>query len=289
MRDGRINIMSVLIIRAHARDRWRRVIAFLGAALAFLLLGSAAPAYADTNSDLYKSTVIVTGFDMRSRPSGFARALHEVLVKLSGEPRLDKDPRVDELAKHADTLVASFDYVDQMAGIPIHDEQGTYDRPYYLTVKFDRAKIDQTLADLGEKPWLGARPLIVPVFDVDRLTKSYLLSSENPSGADMAGAFGDVAADYDVHVHIPSEAELKAWGVSLGAFPAPTETSTPDKAIVAGTLVFKEDLPGWVGNWRFKWRDAEYNWEISGVNFDSAFRNAIRGVLRVVSGHDGPT
>ena len=271
------------------RYPWRFATVLFAAVIAICRLGSSAPAHADATSDLYKSTVIVTGFDMRNRPAGFARALHEVLVKLSGEPRLDKDPRVDALAKHADTLVASFDYVDQMAGIPIHDEQGTYDRPYYLTVLFDRAKIDQTLADLGEKPWLGARPLIVPVFAVDRVTKSYLLSSENPSGADMAGSFTDVGADYDIHVKIPSDAELKAWGVSLGAFPAPTEASTPDEVIVAGTLVFKEDLPGWVGDWHFKWHDAEYKWEISGVNFDSAFRDAIRGVLRVVSGHDGPT
>jgi hypothetical protein len=133
------------------------------------------------------------------------------------------------------------------------------------------------------------RPVIVPVFAVDRLTKTYLLSSENPSGADMAGSFADVAADCDIHVHIPTEAELAAWGVRLGDVPAPTEASTPEKAVVAGTLVFKEELPGWVGTWRFKWRDAEYSWEIRGVNFDSAFRNAIRGVLRVVSGHDGPT
>jgi uncharacterized protein len=274
---------------SHTGNCWRLAGALVLAVFAITGPDSAAPARADAVSDLYKSTVIVTGFDMRSRPSGFARALHEVLVKLSGEPRLDQDPRLNEIAAHADNLVASFDYVDQMAGIPIHDEQGTYDRPYYLTVKFDQAKIDQTLADLGEKPWLRTRPLIVPVLDVDRVTKSYLLSSENPSGADMAGAFTDVAADYDIHVHIPSESELKAWGVSLGAFPEPTEPSTPEKAIVAGSLVFKEDLPGWVGTWRFKWRDAEYKWEISGVNFDSAFRNAIRGVLRVVSGHDGPT
>lgn len=247
------------------------------------------PARADATADLYKSTVIVTGFDMRNRPAGFARALHEVLVKLSGEPRLDKDLRVAELAAHADKLVVSFDYVDQYAGIPIHDEQGTYDRPYYLTVIFDRAKIDQTLADLGEKPWLGERPVITPVIWVDRFAKHYLLSSENPAGADQAGAFNDVAADYDIHVHIPTEAELKAWGVTPGQFPAPTQASTAEQAIVAGTLAFDEDLPGWVGKWRFKWRDAEYNWEISGVNFDSAFRNAIRGVLRVVSGHDAPT
>src|SRR5262249_4298114 len=158
-----------------------------------------------------------------------------------------------------------------------------------LTVIFDRAKIDQALADFGEKPWLGARPVIVPVFGVDRVTKSYLLSWEIPAAEDQARAFGDVAADYDIRVHIPTEAELRGWGVTLGAFPSPTAASTPEQAIVAGTLVFKEDLPGWVGKWRFKWRDAEYNWEISGVNFDSAFRSAIRGGLRVVSGHDGPT
>ena len=271
------------------RDRLRCTIALLVAAITMPLVGPPAPAYADTISDLYKSTVIVTGFDMRSRPSGFARALHEVLVKLSGEPRLDRDPRVKELAAHADKLVVRFDYVDQMAGIPIHDEQGSYDRPYYLTVIFDRAMIDQALADLGEKPWLGTRPVITPVFAVDRLAKHYLLSSENPAGADQAGAFGDVAADYDIHVHMPSEAELRGWGVSLGEFPPLPEASTPESAIVAGTLAFQEEVPGWVGKWRFKWRDAEYNWEISGVNFDSAFRNAIRGVLRIVSGHDGPT
>ena len=267
----------------------RCVAALIVAAGIGIAVPAVAPAHADATSDLYKSTVIVTGFDMRSRPSGFARALHEVLVKLSGEPRLDKDPRVAELAAHADKLVASFDYVDQMAGIPIHDEQGTYDRPYYLTVIFDRAKIDQTLADLGEKPWLGARPVITPVIWVDRFAKHYLLSSENPAGADQAGSFNDVAADYDIHVHIPTEAEFKAWGVTPGQLPVPTQPSTAEQAIVAGTLAFDEDLPGWVGKWRFKWRDAEYNWEISGVNFDSAFRNAIRGVLRVVSGHDGPT
>jgi hypothetical protein len=27
---------------------------------------------------------------------------------------------------------------------------------------------------------------------------------------------------------------------------------------------------------------------ISGVNFDEAFRDVIRGVMRVASGHDGP-
>jgi hypothetical protein len=97
------------------------------------------PGRAQETSDLYQATAIVTGTDMRSRPTGFAQALREVLVKVSGEPRLDKDARTSELAAHADLLVISFDYADQLAGIPIHDDQGTYDRPHDLTVRFDRS------------------------------------------------------------------------------------------------------------------------------------------------------
>ena len=96
-------------------------------------------------NELYQATAIVTGFDTRSRPAGFAHCLREVLVKVSGEPRLHDDPRTADLAGHADALVASFSYVDQLAGIPYHDEQGTYDRPYNLTVHFDPARIDKAL------------------------------------------------------------------------------------------------------------------------------------------------
>ena len=72
---------------------------------------------------IYRADAIVTGTDMRQRPWGFAQTLREVLVKSSGDPR-------QELAAHADRYVACFDYADMMAGIPLHDDQGTYDRPH---------------------------------------------------------------------------------------------------------------------------------------------------------------
>jgi len=244
---------------------------------------------AEGAGDLYKATVIVTGYDMRSRPKGFAQALREVLVKVSGEPRLDRDPRVAEIAARADQLVTKFDYVDQMAGLKVHDDQGTYDRSYNLTVAFDPAKVDATLADLGEHPWLGARPVIVPAIAVQRISKSYLLSAENPAGADQAGSLATVAREFAMTVRIPTEAELADWGVTMAQFPSPKAASSPEQAIVAGTLEFKEELPGWVGSWRLRWRDTDYAWSISGVNFDEAFRDVARGVMRIASGHDGPT
>jgi len=267
------------------RRRWTP----LFTALPIVLVSATAPSsIAQETNELYRATIIVTGTDMRSRPFGFAQALRAVLVNVSGEPRLGDDPRVSALAAHAGALVASFDYVDRMAGLKVHDEQGTRDRPYYLTVKFVPARIDKALADLGERPWRGTRPVVVPALAVRVVTASYLLSAENPAGALKRRAFADVAGDFRMKVRFPTDADFAAWGIRMGQFPLlPTKTAADD-ALVSGTLEFQESLPGWVGSWRMRWRGVEYAWGVKGVNFDQAFRHIVRGVLRVASGHGTP-
>jgi hypothetical protein len=258
-------------------------------AVLLALLFAATPSNAaELAGEFYQATVIVTGTDMRSRPHGFGQALRAVLVNVSGEPRLQDDPRVSPLAAHADAWVASFSYVDRMAGRPVHDEQGTRDRPYNLTVKFIPAQIDKALADLGQRPWLGARPVVVPVLAVRIGTASYLLSAESPDGAAQRASFADMARDFDMKVRFPSEADVTAWGVTPGRFPSPHTTAAAGDALVAGTLEFDESLPGWVGKWRWRWRGVDYSWGIKGVSFDKAFRDICRGVLRVASGHGAP-
>ena len=239
-------------------------------------------------SELYRATVIVTGTDMRSRPFGFAQALRAVLVNVSGETRLRDDPRVSALATHADALVASFSYVDRMAGRPHHDEQGTRDRPYNLTVMFVPARIDKALADLDEQPWRGARPLVVPALVVRGFGRSYLLSAESLAGAEQRAAFVDVARDLDMKVRFPTAADFAAWGISTGHFPSLPTAAATDDALVAGTLEFEGSLPGWVGSWRWRWRGVDYAWGVKGVNYDEAFRDLVSGVLRVASGHGAP-
>lgn len=258
--------------------------------LAAIIGATASPAAAQRRENLYQAVAIVTGSDMRSRPTGFAQCLREVLVKLSGEPRLRDDPRVGELAARAAPLVASFEYADQMAGIPIHDDQGTYDRPFNLTVRFDPERIDQALADLGEKPWRGERPVVVPAVLVRRYSATYLLSAEDPApiAADQRGSLVERGEEFGMKVHIPTEAEFAAWGVTAKEFPSSQLPSPPDQALVAGTLQFEEAIPGWVGSWRMRWRGVDYAWHIRGVNFDEAFRDIIRGVVRVASGHGAP-
>ena len=238
-------------------------------------------------NDPYQAYDIVAGYNLeRTRRAGFAHCLTEVLIRVSGEPRLEHDPRVANLAAHADALVASFDYSDFLVRMgPVHDDQGTGDeRPYDLVVRFDHAKIDAVLRDLGMSPWQGPRPQVVPVLAIKGFTGTYLLSAEIKAGAAQRGSLAAAATQYGLPLRMPSDAELAAWGVAAGGFPSPQE----GRVLVAGRLNFDEAKPGWIGSWRMRWRGADYAWGISGVNYDEAFRSLMRGVARVVSGHGAP-
>ena len=234
---------------------------------------------------MYRADAIVTGTDMRQRPWGFAQTLREVLVKSSGDPRLEEDPRTAQLALHADRFVACFEYSDLMAAVPLHDDQGTSDRPHKLTVDFVPADIDALLARFGDKPWRGERPVVVPVLLVHgRKPPPYVLSAEIPAGAEQRGSFATAAAQFGMEVRIPSDAELLVWGASLGHFPSEPPPGSAGEAIVVGQLDWSETLPGWIGRWRMRWHGADYSWGISGVNYDAAFRNIIRGLMFAASG-----
>ena len=243
---------------------------------------------AQHTGDLYQETVITTGSDLRYRAAGFGRALRAVLVKVSGEPRLQRDARVDRLAAEANLFVASFSYVDQMAGIKHKDDQGTYDRPFNLTVHFVPARIDKAITDLGAHPWRGARPVVVPVVAVHSVSRSYLLSADGPAGAEQRTALADVAREFVLRVRFPTEAELAGWHATVGGAPSPPAAASREEAVVAGTLEFQQALPGWVGSWRMRWHGKDYAWSIRGVNFDQAFRSMVAGVARVASGHGAP-
>jgi uncharacterized protein len=258
-----------------------------------LMWSAVATVRADGVDALYEADAIVTGTDMRQRPWGFAECLRDVLVKVSGDSRLKDDPRTNELAAHAERYVASFDYVDMMAGIKKNDDQGSYDRPHRLTVRFEPATIEALLAELGETPWRGERPRIVPVLLVrGPKPPAYVLSADNPAGDEQRGAFAEAARQLGMSVRMPTDAELAIWGANAEHFlfpgAVPADSASPHEAIVVGTLEWSETLPGWIGLWRTRFGGADHRWGIKGVNYDAAFRDIVAGVMRLASGHGAP-
>jgi uncharacterized protein len=238
------------------------------AALLMSLLASQAAAL-DLDS-LYSSKAIVTGKGEKNRQPGLRDCLDRVLVKVSGDQRLPGLSEAEKLRRRAGDFVASFSYRDRLAGKPIHDEQGTYDRPHDLTCRYDRKVIDDLLGKLGSRPWLGERPVILVTLDVERNGTAFRLTADEPRGVDMRESFANAARPLELKIAFPGGA------VPQGAVP------------LGGTLRWSDADLGWVATWRLPYKGRPQQWVIRGVNFDEAFRVAMRGAIQILSGNGTP-
>ncbi len=259
----------------------------------FLVLGAGTPsALAQASFGPYQATAIVTGTDMRSRPAGFAQCMLEVLVKVTGDPGLADDPRAGELASRAAAYVTSFSYFDPLAKRRPHDDQGTYDRSYDLTVRFDPGRIDLALTLLGASPWNGKRPAIFPVLAVRGSDPPWkvdlLLTSGDPAAGAWRASLENSAVKYGVEVRLPTEQEMRAWEVSPGRPPSEWKVPQTESVVAVGSIDYRPEAMGWVGSWITRWKGAEYTTRVRGVSFDEAFDRLVRGAVLVASGRGRP-
>lgn len=262
---------------------------------ALVSLGGHAASADELVGDLYHTEVRVTGQEEPNRGRAFAQALSDVLVKLTGDPALNTDPAVATVAVRAGTMVSAFRYRDLLAGIPLHDEQGTRQRPYVLTVDFDASKVDAVLASLGRKAWPANRPRLVLFLTVDNGTAPYVLTSDGTRGRDQREALSDAATLYGIPLSLPKQTSLSELGLFAQTLPtarfarlqAVAKNFGGDLAL-AGTLEWSTKDRDWNARWHFDYRGETRQWSINGVSFDVAFRSAMLGAAQILSGHGIP-
>ncbi|WP_429806330.1 DUF2066 domain-containing protein [Ensifer sp. B1-9] len=244
---------------------------------------------------LYLSDAIVTGTGEVNRQIGFRACLSEVLVKLSGDPTILDAPGFAALEAEAGSFVSSFSYRDRLEGVPIHDEQGTHDRPHDLICRYDPATLDPLLAKLGRKPWLEPRPVITVLLAVKDQKRRFVLASDGDESPYMADSLRAAAAPLALSVILPDRAAVAGGALDFAAI----SQANPEKfarlavlgkgdVTLAGTLAWSDQARGWIANWRMASNGKSHAWQISGVSFDDAFRNALRGAARLLSGNGSP-
>jgi len=267
----------------------------IASCILFVLWSHPSVGQPDGLDDIYTTRAIVTGQDERNRPLGFKLCFADVLVKVSGDATILTDSRFEALAAAAGQYVSTFSYRDRFEGKPVHDEQGTYDRPHFLTCQFDRQKIDAVLKTLGRKPWSGSRPRLVMVLVVHGRANSGVLSSDGALDPDMREALANAAQRYGLTVRLPSVATLQSEQIGLDTasaiagdrLSAIAKASDSDLPLV-GELQWSDAALGWVATWTLEAYGRPFRWSVSGVNYDEAFRNAVRGAARVLSGNGKP-
>ncbi|MGE0845011.1 MAG: DUF2066 domain-containing protein [Flavobacteriaceae bacterium] len=264
----------------------RRLLPFL----LLLLLPLAARA-----GDLYLAEAFVTGRGEESARAAFAQAFPKVLGKVSGDWRLAGDPRVAALAGDAGSHVESFTATDRMAGIPLHDEEGTRKRPHIFAVAFDRAGIDRVLAELGSRPWPEPRPRILVIVDVANGREGFTLVRGGAKGRDMADALAVAAGEAGLGIALPAGiiiAMRDPYPASRKAGDARWFSKALEEAgariALAGRLTWNPLRPGWSVDWMLEGAVPVKHWSVDGVSFDAAFRAGLRGAAQVLSGNGAP-
>lgn len=263
----------------------------VAAGLAALLL--AVHAAADEPAELYSAHTIVTGQGEANRLIGFRDCLGKALAKVSGDPTVTTAAGFDALLPDAARYVESFRYRDLLEGVPIHDEQGTYDRPHDLTCIYRPAALDPLLASLKRRPWLAERPTLALLLDVTQPARRFTLSADGSESPYMRESLTAAAETMAIPVALPARAALGSLaGQAATAGGAETQAllraASADMAL-KGTLDWSDKDLGWVAVWHLEPPDGKpVVWQVRGVSFDEAFRNAVRGAAKILSGNGKP-
>jgi len=86
-----------------------------------------------------------------------------------------------------------------------------------------------------------------------------------------------------------SEASLDFASIAEGSAPMEAAAAAAGGVVpLAGTLVWSDAELGWIATWRLPFGGEDHRWQIRGVSFDDAFRNALRGAAQVLSGNGEP-
>lgn len=242
---------------------------------------------------LYQTTAVTNGFGKTNRDRVLGPMLETVLVKASGDQRLFSDKQVARIAEHASDYFRGFVYRDFLNGRPPNHEQGTYDRPQYLTAEFDPKAVDNELASLGRRPWPAPRPKIVAFIDIYPMKgDDFVLAGagQGVMAGDMRSALATAADAAGIRIILPSEEAVVGFHrekPDADTFGALAKGLRGDVALV-GSLTWNNATPGWTGSWQLAGGDKPGSWEITRVGFDDAFRNAVRGAAQILSGNGKP-
>ncbi len=220
--------------------------------LAGLMLAAASHAW---STDLYVAGVIVTGRDdVAERRRGAEEALAVVLRRVSGDAALEV--AVEDALSLAETIA----YRDRKAGIQISDEQGTRDRSFVMTVRFEPAAVDRLLAEQGRVSWIDGRPAVAVRLMVDDGERAFEVTRTSTLGWGQRAALDDAAQAVGLDACLPEDQGFAEALVDL----AGRMTVTPEGF--------------WTTDWTLADDARRWTWTGPASTFDRAIEAGLWGV-----------
>jgi hypothetical protein len=241
---------------------------------------------AEPVEDLYRAETIVTGVEEPERSRGLRETFAEVVVKLTGDPRVAKDPVLTPLLQRVGDLVERIEYEDRMKGIPVHDEQGTRERPHYLRVRFRSDAVERALAELGIARWPADRPVIAVWFAVRTPAGSYVLQPQGSAGYGQRVVFEETARRRGIPIVLapqkPDRPAITPDDVTAFAASRIMQATARGDALLVATLDLA-DSGYWNVRWLLDWNGKVARWGLDGVMFDTAIKDGLQQTALILS------
>jgi len=253
-----------------------------------ILAASALAARAMEVNGLYNAQAVVTGTVEPERTRGFRVGLTDIIVKLTGDPRLADGKRIARLLENPHLLVAHFEYEDRMKGIPVHDEQGTRERPHDLRMRFKADAVDAALASLGLTKWPADRPVLAVWLGVRTALSPYVLCADGQNGYGQRLVIRETAARRGLPVRLPPAQEASAAvtvdDIAAGKVAKLWRRSGDAGALLSGVLSITAD-GYWDISWRLDRQDHARTWALHRFSFDTALKDGLDTAILVLSGN----
>lgn len=197
----------------------------------------------------YEVEVPVNNQTASERTAGFARALSQVLGRMSGDRSAGARPGVGQEMRRASEYIKSYDYRQDEGISPI---SGAPSFQTTLIVRFDQAKVDQIASELGLPIWPTPRPKPVLWLAIDDGSGPRLVGMKQN---DAARAVLDRAVQRGYRLGLPtgSAAEQAAAGaIWRGDAPAIARLSAryqPPMQLIG--KLYRDKKAGWKADWMF--------------------------------------
>lgn len=252
----------------------------IGLAVIMMTFSPVTSVYAVKVFSLYKAEIPVVSQSSDVKEQAVKEGFLQVLIKVSGDPQIDKNPVIRTSLKKAEYYVHEYSYALET---PDSSE-------YLLRVNYEPSDIQRLLEKAGMGYWGENRPLILVwlVFR-DKHNSDYIIGDEQPGG--VFYHMKQESKKYGLPIIFPvmDVSELNQISprdvatVSIDTLETAAKRYSPE-ALLVGEMV--ESAQGMQSKWQLMFKDTQWNWEIDRPSTGAVISSVINQVTQALFSYD---
>lgn len=222
----------------------------------------AQPVLAVQITNLYSADMPVAAQSDDLKAGAIRGGFLKVMIKLTGDPDVDKNPLIRAAIKRADYYVQDYSY---SASTPDSSE-------YWLNIHYDMDDVNRLLKRSGVAYWGDNRPLILAWLAItDKLQTTSII--DNDTENDVLDAMKSQSQKYGVPFIFPvmDVSDLNqvtpnsVTKMDLTQLNAAAKRYSPDGMLVG---YIHPTVSGYASEWQLMWNNHKWNWNIEGKTID---------------------